>query len=122
MNRKDGFRVVELGRAAAMLFVIFTIVGCASNSNLGRDGLPSKKYLVGGGFSINWIAPQAGIAYLVEETTGKILMTKSLQADEVFDIELPSAPEEAKEFLGIEMADVKLSLYFIPSAQKKASQ
>ncbi|MBN1971996.1 MAG: hypothetical protein JW787_00025 [Sedimentisphaerales bacterium] len=71
---------------------------------------------------IEWIAPQAGTAYLVEETTYKIVMTKSLDKGEEFEFSPGSVePDEAKTIFGVEMSELKFSLYFIP-VEKRVSQ
>ena len=107
-----------------VLAAIAVLTGCQTElvSDTGgyfnSKGLPNSKYFVGGGLEIVWDAPQDGTAYLVEETTGKFIMTKSLKADERFDFSPGSVqPDEAKSVFGVEMAKLKFSLYFIPTTE-----
>jgi len=103
-----------------------SLTGCSSfeptdSGDFNSKGLPSQRYLVGGGLDIGWIAKQAGTAYLVEEKTGKIVMTKSLDIDDEFDFEFsPDSvePEDTKAIFGVEMSELKFSLYFIPTVQE----
>lgn len=120
MNQNSSFC---RNRTFLVIFFVLTAVvfaGCgtsmlSSTGDFNSNGLPKQKYFVGGGLDIDWVAPQAGTAYLVEETTGKIIMTKSLEADDTFDFSTGSAePEGAKEIFGVEMSKLKFSLYFIP--------
>ena len=87
-----------------------------SGKDFDSKGLPNQKYLVGGGLQIEWVAPEAGTAYLVEETTGKIVMTKSMQPGDKFEFNPGQAdPKEAKEIFGVEMSELKFSLFFVPA-------
>ena len=87
--------------------------------NFDSKGLPNRKYLVGGGLDIEWRVPQNGTVYLVEETTGKIVITKSFPADKVFEFNPGSTePEKTKEIFGIDMSELKFSLYFIPNTKR----
>ncbi|MEJ2647857.1 MAG: hypothetical protein P8016_05540 [Sedimentisphaerales bacterium] len=107
----------------AIFSVAISLAGCGSSmigstGDFRSNGLPKQKYLVGGGLDVEWVAPQAGTAYLVEENTHKIIMTKSLEADEEFEFSPGSAePEEAKQIFGVEMSKLKFLLYFIPAEQ-----
>ena len=105
-------------------FAVVLLAGCQTElvsdngGNFNSKGLPSSKYFVGGGLEIVWDAPEDGTAYLVEETTSKFIMTKSLEEDEKFDFSPGSVgPDEAKSVFGVEMAKLKFSLYFIPATE-----
>jgi hypothetical protein len=105
--------LVSLGLLAGM-------VGCSSLSGtagrrFNRDGLPKSEYLVGGGLGVEYIAPSAGTAYWVEETSKKILQTESVASGEKVVFQMGVEPEEAKRVLGIEIKDARFTVYFIPS-------
>jgi hypothetical protein len=81
-------------------------------------GLPDERYVVGGGSMIDWKAPAAGTAYLVEKTTGKIIETRSMEPGDNFGFSVGSGSQRA-EFerrLGINFSDVELWLYFVPTS------
>ena len=92
------------------------LLGCGANEQFRSNGLPAKKYLVGGGFQVEWTAPSNGTAHLVEETTSKIIQCQYLEQGKSFELSMALEPVEFKEYFGIEMAEAKLSLYFIPTA------
>ena len=102
----------------ACVSVLLCLAGCSglSTSSAGpftRNGIPHSRYLVGGGFSIEYIAPANGTAYWVEETTRKILQTKSLNAGDKAEF-TGSDPDSVKQALGIDFKDTKFTLYFVP--------
>jgi len=120
MNQDSSFRKIRPVIGIFFVLTAMTLTGCASfTSNMGGDfnskGLPNQKYYVGGGLEIKWRSLQAGTAYLVEEKTGKLVMTKSIGVGEEFEFSPGSAePAEAEKYFGIEMSELKFSLYFIP--------
>lgn len=124
MNRNGNYRKVKPLIGMFVFLVSMILAGCTSltSDSMGdfnSKGLPSPKYLVGGGLEIEWMATQAGTAYLVEEKTGKIIMTKSLEAEDEFEFSPGSIePEETKKIFGVEMSELKFSLYFIPAAKE----
>jgi hypothetical protein len=109
---------VTLGLMASLM-----LVGCTSTSPVSPQtgaqftnrGLPAKEYLVGGGLQIFYRAPVDGTAYWVEETTAKVLQTKSLGESEDIRVELGDLdPCDFKQAVGIEVAKARMGLYFIP--------
>lgn len=113
MRNLTRFRVM----IGVVLLSILLLVGngCIGGGQFRDNGLPAKRYLVGGGFDIEWVAPKAGTAHLVEETTGRIVQSKFLKEGDVFDLSMGLDPVEFKEFFGIDMGDAQFSLYFLPS-------
>ncbi len=116
---KIGFRVVELVSITAMLFVVLAIVGCASGGRVF-----SKEYLVGGGLEIDWAAKEKGTAYLVEETTNKVLKTQSLEEGGKFAFSIVGieGEEQFEALFGVKLADAEFSLYFIPAEQEGSTK
>jgi len=106
---------------AASFLVILCLGGCgrhirAGESVFAESGIPARQFLVGGGFEIKWVAPSNGTAYWVEETTQKILETRSVKEGEAVEFGGGSPePEAIKAALGIEMADARFTFYFVPS-------
>ena len=112
---KSNYKVVVL----ACLTLMSYLPGCSSLSTsskgpLGENGIPRSCYLVGGGFSIEYITPANGTAYWVEETTQKILETKSLNAGDKAEFGGSMDPDSVRQALGIELKDAKFTLYFVP--------
>ena len=96
--------------------VLLGLGGCSGNRSLEPDGLPGDEFLVGGGMMIDWEAPSAGTAYLVEKETGRIIETRSLDAGDRFSFSLGSASqvESFEEVIGINFSSARLLLYFQP--------
>ena len=110
--------------ATLLLALSLSAAGCFSphpshNEVFTSTNIPAHRYLVGGGFEIEYVAPANGTAYWVEESTQMILETKSLNSGDKANFG-GIAPEQAKQVLGIELKDVKFTLYFVPvEAPKK---
>jgi hypothetical protein len=121
MTQRNGLHNIKRLIGIFFVFGAMILAGCGSmRTYSGKDfdskGLPNQKYLVGGGLQIEWVAPQKGTAYLVEETTGKIVMTKSLQPGDTFEFSPGQAdPKEAKEVFGVDMSELKFFLFFVPA-------
>ena len=97
--------------------VLICASGCATlNSPFEASGLPDRRYLVGGGFLIEYLSPGDGTALWVEETTGKVLATKSVTGTGS-EIEFEAdSPSDLERVVGIPLKEMKLGLYFIPEA------
>ncbi len=117
--------VVSSRRVASMVMMLAGVVGllmiagCSTTAFSGRTGVPQGATAVGGGFAIDWEAPMAGTVYLVEETSGKIIETRSLDEDETFEFEADLSDDEVvqafEQIAGVEMEKARLVLYFKPS-------
>jgi hypothetical protein len=93
--------------------------GCSTERSLQPDGLPGDEYLVGGGMMIDWEAPAAGTAYLVEKVSGKIIETRSLKPGDSYSFSVGSS-KQASEFemmLGIKFSEARFLLYFQPDEE-----
>ncbi len=109
-------------RMWAVVLVAFglALAGCSTPRQLQADGLPDEQYLVGGGVMIDWKAPAAGVAYLVEKTTGKIIETRSMEAEDNFGFSVTSQAqaEEFERILGLtKFSEALFWLYFKPDDQ-----
>lgn len=78
------------------------------------EGIPQKKYMVGGGVIVTFRAPVEGNLYWVEETQKKIIMTMQLDADELFDETLPGDDEDFQRLCG-DISKARFTLYFVPT-------
>ena len=114
---REGIRCWLAGAALAAIALVLS--GCGAPRRVLVDGLPDDQYLVGGGSMIDWRAPTAGTAYLVEKTTGKIIETRSMEAGDSFGFSVGSGQQriEFEKRLGIEFADMNLWLYFVPAGE-----
>jgi hypothetical protein len=92
------------------------LAGCRTSPPLQADGLPGEQYLVGGGMMIDWEAPEAGTAYLVEKTSGKIVETRSLAKGDSYTFAIASGGQAAEfeKMLGIKFSEARFLLYFRP--------
>lgn len=102
--------------AVTCLFLMLSLAGCSTwfaypGSQFKNDGIPLNRYLVGGGFEITYIAPVNGTVYYVEESSCRIIETRPLKAGEEAEFE----GWDVNEYLGIELKEAKLTLYFIPN-------
>jgi hypothetical protein len=101
--------------AAAALYLC--LAGCSSTSVMRSDGIPWSKYLVGGGYQVNYKAPANGTAYFVDEFSRKILQTQSLEQGEKFEISISTIDEATRASFrnaGIDIACARFTLYFVP--------
>lgn len=107
--------------AGALLLATLVFAGCRTTGQLEAGGLPGEEYLVGGGLMIEWEAPTAGTAYLVEKETGKIIETRSLAEGETFSFSISTGvqAEEFEKVLGIDFGQARFLLYFKPTAGQK---
>lgn len=104
---------------AALLFT-----GCAIGPKFDASGIPAHRYYVGGGILIEYKAPENGTVFVVEETTDRILVTKSIEQGEAFEFKVEVEDAEArKQFeaaLGKAVNEARFALFFIPALKAKA--
>lgn len=107
-------RFVVIG---CLTLIVWTFAGCRTNPPLQADGLPGEQYLVGGGMMIDWEAPAAGTAYLVEKTSGKIIETRSLAQGDSYTFSIASGGQaaELERMLGVKFSEARFLLYFRPA-------
>jgi hypothetical protein len=107
--------------------IMLAVIGCSlalstgCQSPLKSNGMPSAKYLVGGGPAIDWRAKCDGIVYYVDATTQKIIQTKTVTQGENYEMELDLTDEEVKQtmkLIGIDLQKAKFQLYFVPDRIK----
>ncbi|MCK4628888.1 MAG: hypothetical protein KAT56_07780, partial [Sedimentisphaerales bacterium] len=109
----------QITLATLLLALSLSAAGCyggpSFNKAFNSNGIPKHQYLVGGGFEIEYVAPANGTAYWVEESTQKILETKSLNSGDKAEFGGGAMdPAQVKQLLGIDLKDVKFMLYFVP--------
>ena len=95
--------------------VTLTTLGCHT-APAGGDGLPADRFLVGGGYEVTYTAPAAGTLVWAERTTRRVFITRSLEAGETFEESADPTDQTFREVLGIDPADARLVLYFVPAA------
>ncbi|MDH7598027.1 MAG: hypothetical protein QHH07_00130 [Sedimentisphaerales bacterium] len=83
-------------------------------SQFTPEGVPDRRFLVGGRFDVEYRAPSEGTLYWVEDNTKTIIATKSV--DPGTSVQFQWVPEFAS-LLGDpnRPSSVKLSLYFVPN-------
>ena len=115
----------------AAVIVLLTIGGCSNvKSDAGKvslfqpqplinevftvEGIPHQKYMVGGGFAVEFKAPCAGTLFWVEQTERRIMMTKQLQEGQTFEEYVPVDQEEFR-LLFRHLDKTRFVLYFVPA-------
>jgi len=108
-------RYIKAGIIPVILVVL--VAGCATCPK-SRVRFQDQ-YIVGGGFSIEYLAHEPGRAILVDVASGRTLMTESLEAGRKFESIIDPGDPEAAEMLsslGVDLAKANLVLYFIPDS------
>ena len=108
-------------RITVLLCLLTTFAwGCAHGPDPARDlvrvGDNPNNYLVGGGIVIEYRAPTAGTAVLLDRTSRRLLLTRSLEPGQVLEASVYEDPAEAEELLGLPLHEADLRLYFFPAA------
>lgn len=117
MTVGNGSRVFVVIAAIVLFGVALIAGGCGSEERSQMDRLPGEQHLVGGGFLIDWEAPEPGTVYLIEKQTGRIVETRTMAEGEAYTFEVASIvqAEELEELLGIDFAKTRFLLYFEPA-------
>ena len=103
--------ILILTGVSALVLAIAT--ACQTSKALNSSGIPSKKFLIGGGYNIDFTAPTIGIGYVVEEQSRRVIILKSLDKNERFRSEMELNDEEAQH-LGIKASMARFTFYFVP--------
>jgi hypothetical protein len=119
-RRGIGKRIAVMTAAIA---AALSVAGCESPERFRLESLRGKQNLVGGGTKINWQAPEAGTVYLVEQTTGKLMQTQSLERGGVYHFAIESVVDAAdmEDLLGIDIDDAEFLLYFEPAGSTEST-
>lgn len=102
-------------KVAVLCVSLISVIGCAVSQKtaFGFNGMPKKQYCVGGGLEISYTAPQDGTCYLVDQKSGKFVVTESISEGSTFDFDLSSADPDKYGSL----IQGNLVLYFVPEQQ-----
>ena len=105
--------------ASTFLGLVFmvSLLGCRHASPFAKDGIPKQRYLVGGGFEIEYRAQRRGMLWLVEENSRKTILSQYIDEGNIFQKRIDPANKGYRELfekLGINMPDARLSLYLVP--------
>jgi hypothetical protein len=118
-------QAVSRGAAVVVAVGLMLIAtGCTTLSqNQPETGLPRNLEVVGGGLTINWIAPTAGTAYLVEKTSGKIIETRAMNEGDVFKFEVdPDQPTVFERSIGVNLNNARIVLLFKPAKSQRRTR
>lgn len=120
MSAGNRLRTIVLIVAAGFMGMV-ALGGCYSHQRSELSRVPGKEHLVGGGIMIEWKAPESGTVYLVEERTGKIIETRSLEEGEVYTFAVTSIVQASdyEELLGLKFSKTRFLLYFEPARKKE---
>jgi hypothetical protein len=100
--------------SVAAMLLIAVATGCQTSKAYNSNGVPSNKYIIGGGYQIDFTAPCKGVAYAVEAKSQKVLQLKSLDKGERFNFEVDAQNEDFEKTLGIKRSDARFAFYFVP--------
>jgi hypothetical protein len=100
---------------------LLALTGCqtfqsSSGELFGVGGIPGDPYRVGGGFQIRYIAPEAGVVYLVEHRTGTLLGTESLNRGQVFEFFPTQEVVDGFKRVDVDLSKGEFVIYFVPSS------
>lgn len=123
MCYRDWTRTLRNMGVAALL-AAGLLAGCGPKEELRLADLLGKQYLVGGGLTIGWKAPEAGTIYLLEKKTGKLVETRSLEEGDVYSFTVDSTvrAQELGDILGIDLAKAEFLLYFEPAGRGELAE
>jgi len=117
MKKRNRPQVIVPVMVLSLLGGILTVGGCTSSRRPAVVQLPDSPRLVGGGLIIGWKAPERGTVYLIEERTGKIVETRSLEEGDVYSFAATSVvqADELEQVLGIRFSRARFQLFFEPA-------
>lgn len=97
-------------------------VGCAQMQHpVNALGVPQYRYLIGGGFDIDYTAPVDGTAIVVNRHPDtRVLMTRSVKAGESVSFSFDPSSAGVRSVFGDSAKDAVILLYFIPAPSKTA--
>ena len=122
MNQMSHSRVVARVITLSLFGGLMLVGACASQKHSAAVRPPEARRLVGGGMMIEWKAPGPGTVYLVEQQTGKLVETRSLDEGQVYTFAATSIvqADEFTQMLGIRFAKARFVLYFEPLGESGA--
>jgi len=116
-------------QALVIACMAFVLAGCQTWSSLGwgsksdkiaffdYEGLPTREYLVGGGYRISYRARTEGDLYIADQHSRRLLATISLQPGEKHEIIYDVNDEKLARnlaALGIDPKKATIKVYFVP--------
>ncbi len=116
MNKTNYPHVIVPVLVMSLVGALLLVGGCGPDKHAAAFRLPDAPRLVGGGIMIDWKAPQPGTVYLVEQRTGKLVETRSLDEGEVYSFVATSVvqADDFEQILGIRFGRARFMLYFEP--------
>lgn len=117
MNKRNHPQVIVPVIVLSLWGGVLMVGGCTSDRPPAVVTLPDSPRLVGGGITIGWKAPERGTVYLIEQQTGKIVETRSLEEGEVYSFAATSVvqADEFEQVLGIRFSRAHFQLFFEPA-------
>jgi hypothetical protein len=115
LDPNDFKQMVGVEVAKARLSLYFIPLHPHVEGPFTDDGMPARKYQVGGGLDVAYSVPANGTLVWVEEQSRKILETRSVGKGTVAKSE--RTPEEVSQATGLPAGNASVSLYFVPDGQ-----
>ena len=112
----NSMRIPVMIGGPAVLMILLAIAGCDS----GGGRMFPEANLVGSGLEIDWISPEKGVAFLVEEKRNRILKTQSIEQGEKFAFSVAGIDSEQQfeALFGVKFSEANFSLYFLPEGRE----
>lgn len=108
---------IDAGILALCLVLLGGCVIISDNSGPECKNTHNEGSRVGGGFEITYLVSEDGVLNLVDRKSGKDLMSKSVEAGELYEFSAKAlTAENAKEW-GINLKKAEFVLYFHPKNQ-----
>ena len=107
---------MNVKRTTVLNFLVLSVgwinsVGCTAPSVLfTRDAVPASHFLVGGGYRIDFVAPEPGVLYLVESSLRRMVETKTVDTGQRYNFSY----RDVKDLPGLQKSNTKFQLFFIP--------
>ena len=117
MNAQKVLMGLLLGLALGLSGCQLMGSGKSASDQFDYDGVPSREYLVGGGYHISYRAVVEGNLFLVEEHSNRLLATITLEPGEKHEIKYDVNDDHMisnLKSLGIDPTQATFKLYFVP--------
>ncbi|QQE10197.1 hypothetical protein JD969_11840 [Planctomycetota bacterium] len=106
-------RLWQVAAGMSLAVAAMSMVGCAS---MEERALINDAIVAGAGFEVEYTAPMDGRVYYYDQTSKRILITKSLRQGEKFEIVTGPGEPQLQSILGAKARDARMLLYFRPEA------
>ena len=109
--------------SSLVCLLLLSLVGCSEPQQKEQksrfDLYPSASYLVGGGYLLDYVALMDGTILVLDTSSSKYLLTKSIKKGDKFELEID--PEFLKTY-GLDSEQVNIKLFLVPEGYNRINQ